>query len=246
MKQRLILTLMAVMLTITCAMAAKVYRITDIHGEVKANGFILKRGNTLTEKDEVSARNASIIKITDNKTSYTLKVIGSGKTVKQLIAALPDKYESAVKGIRSNLNRTSAVKIEYGMVTMDAEVMSDYDIREGEAVAICKEDSMGNLRVLFMRYGMETPLAYKIPAVSYNYLLRTNIISSKGSDFAYEYTAVYETLWKPLEKYLKPGDTLIYTMVPYLADIDMSRIKVDEKNRMGDIYNLFWLDGSDE
>ena len=51
MKQRLILTLMAVMLTITCAMAAKVYRITDIHGEVKANGFILKRGNTLTEKD---------------------------------------------------------------------------------------------------------------------------------------------------------------------------------------------------
>ena len=207
MKQRLILTLMAVMLTITSAMAAKVYRITDIHGEVKANGFILKRGNTLTEKDEVSARNASIIKITDNKTSYTLKVIGSGKTVKQLIAALPDKYESAVKGIRSNLNRTSAVKIEYGMVTMDAEVMSDYDIREGEAVAICKEDSMGNLRVLFMRYGMEKPLAYKIPAVSYNYLLRTNIISSKGSDFAYEYTAVYETLWKPLEKYLKPEES---------------------------------------
>ena len=35
-------------------------------------------------------------------------------------------------------------------------------------------------------------------------------------------------------------------MVPYLADIDMSRIKVDEKNRMGDLYNLFWLDGSDE
>lgn len=246
MKRQFILTLMALMLSIGCATAAKVYRITDIHGEVKANGFVLKRGNTLTEKDEISARNSSIIKITDNKNAYTLKVLGSGKTVKQLIAALPDKYESAVKGIRNNLARTATPKIEYGMVTMSREVMSGYDIREGEAVAICKEDSVGNLRVLFMRYDMEKPLAYMIPAVSYNYLLRTDIITTKGSDFAYEYTAVYDTLWKPLEKYLKPGDTLIYTMVPYLCDIDMSRIKVDENNRMGDLYNLFWLDGADE
>ena len=77
MKRQFILTLMALMLSIGCATAAKVYRITDIHGEVKANGFVLKRGNTLTEKDEISARNSSIIKITDNKNAYTLKVLGS-------------------------------------------------------------------------------------------------------------------------------------------------------------------------
>lgn len=251
MKRHLILTFMAIALLFSCAMAAKVFRITDIHGEVKANGFILKRGNTVAEKDEISARNTSIIKITDNKTSYTLKVTGSGKTVKQLIAALPDKYESAVNGIRRNLNRTTLKKEEYGMVTMASEsianeVVSNYDIHDNEAIVICKEDSLGNLRVIFMRYGMTEPLAYKIPTASYNYLLRTDIISSKGSNFAYEYTAVYETLWKPLEKYIKPGDTVIYSLVPYLSDIDMSRIKVDDNTRMGDLYDLFWLEDNSD
>lgn len=242
MKQRFILTIMAIALAV-CSASAKIYKITEVKGEVKANGYVLKRGNTIKDTDQLEASRPSEIQLTDTKTSFTLTVRGSGKTVKQLIAALPGKYGAAARSLQKNLSRTAvAPNIEYGMVTMAHEIQSEFGLEDGEAVAMCKEDSLGNLVVTFIRFGMEKPIRYKVQAQSYNYLLRANIITSKGSDFAYSTTAVFDTLWKPLEQYLQPDDILYYTMVPYLADIDMSRIKADSGATMGDLYILIALD----
>ncbi len=241
MKQRLILSIMAIALTLCCA-SAKSYKITSVKGEVKTNGYVLKRGNTLNDTDKLDSSRPSVLQITDTKTSYTLTVRGAGKSVKELIAAMPSKYGAAARSIQKNLSRTVTSSIEYGMVTMAQQIKDELEMEDGEAVAMCKEDSLGNLVVTFIRYGMEKPIKYKVPAESYNYLLRTDIITAKGSDFAYTTTAVFNTLWKPLEKYLQPDDILYYTMVPYLVDIDMSRIKADDNTTMGERYELIGLD----
>ena len=136
MKRNVIITLLAMVLSFTNAIAAsKSYRITDIHGIVQSNGFILKRGNTVTENDVLSAKRQSIIKVTDSRRSFTLKLQGE-LSVKQLIASIPNKYESAIDGIRRNLDKSSRRNVEYGMVTMAAEGLPAYDLRENEAVAI--------------------------------------------------------------------------------------------------------------
>ena len=250
MKKSVILTLLALALTFTCAVAApKNYRITDIHGIVLSNGFILKRGNSVAENDVLSAKRQSIIKVTDSKRSYTLKLQGE-QSVKQLIASIPNKYESAIDGIRRNLDKGNRKNVEYGMVTMATEGedanMSPYDLRENEAVAICKEDSVGELMVIFMRYGMEKPMKYHIAPITYNYLLRMDIVTAKGFDYAYNTPSVYNELWKPIEWYVHKGDTLIFSIVPYLSDIDMGKIKVDDDTTMGDMFQLFQIDDTDD
>ena len=245
MKRNVIITLLAMVLSFTNAIAAsKSYRITDIHGIVQSNGFILKRGNTITENDVLSAKRQSIIKVTDSRRSFTLKLQGE-LSVKQLIASIPNKYESAIDGIRRNLDKSSRRNVEYGMVTMAAEGLPAYDLRENEAVAICKEDSVGDLMVIFMRYGMEKPMMYKIASATYNYLLRMNIVTAKGYDYAYTSSSVYNVLWKPIEKYIQPNDILIYSITPYLSDIDMSKIKTNDDKTMGEIYQLFLIDDND-
>ena len=224
MKRNVIITLLAMVLSFTNAIAAsKSYRITDIHGIVQSNGFILKRGNTVTENDVLSAKRQSIIKVTDSRRSFTLKLQGE-LSVKQLIASIPNKYESAIDGIRRNLDKSS---------------------RRNEAVAICKEDSVGDLMVIFMRYGMEKPMMYKIASATYNYLLRMNIVTAKGYDYAYTSSSVYNVLWRPIEKYIQPNDILIYSITPYLSDIDMSKIKTNDDKTMGEIYQLFLIDDND-
>ena len=245
MKRNVIITLLAMVLSFTNAIAAsKSYRITDIHGIVQSNGFILKRGNTVTENDVLSAKRQSIIKVTDSRRSFTLKLQGE-LSVKQLIASIPNKYESAIDGIRRNLDKSSRRNVEYGMVTMAAEGLPAYDLRENEAVAICKEDSVGDLMVIFMRYGMEKPMMYKIASTTYNYLLRMNIVTAKGYDYAYTSSSVYNVLWRPIEKYIQPNDILIYSITPYLSDIDMSKIKTNDDKTMGEIYQLFLIDDND-
>ena len=245
MKRNVIITLLAMVLSFTNAIAAsKSYRITDIHGIVQSNGFILKRGNTVTENDVLSAKRQSIIKVTDSRRSFTLKLQGE-LSVKQLIASIPNKYESAIDGIRRNLDKSSRRNVEYGMVTMAAEGLPAYDLRENEAVAICKEDSVGDLMVIFMRYGMEKPMMYKIASATYHYLLRMNIVTAKGYDYAYTSSSVYNVLWRPIEKYIQPNDILIYSITPYLSDIDMSKIKTNDDKTMGEIYQLFLIDDND-
>lgn len=244
MNRAFIITLLTFVVSMACVVAnAKTYRVTEIHGQVTVNGKTLVRGNTLTDESVLSSQRQSIVKVTDSKNSYSLKLKGS-KTVKSLIESIPNKYEAAIEGIKSNLDKSNRNNIEYGMVTMGSEE-TGFDLHENEAFALCKEDSLGNLSVTFMRHGMDKPMKYNIDTYTFNQLLRMNIITAKGYDYAYTSTTIYNTLWKPMEKYLKEGDLFIYSITPYLSDIDMTKILVNNEKSMGEMFEMISLDGDE-
>lgn len=242
MKRKLsILVILAAAVFAGCIIAAvKTYRVTEIYGKVLAKGMELKRGSTVTDNDILNSQQPAIIKVTGNNRSFTLKLKGT-QPVKELISNTSGRYESTIQGMRDRISQNRLKTAEYGLTTMESEKMP-YDLRENEAIALCKEDSLGNLSVTFLRHGMEKPLRYNIATVTYNYLLRMDIITAKGYDYAYTSTAVYDALWKPMEQYLTDGDTIIYSVVPYLTDIDMSQICTADGRKMCEHYEMVLID----
>lgn len=240
MKRLFLLSLFAILFSVAGTYAGDIYRVIDIRGSVKFKGEALRNGSTLSGSDVLYSSIKSLIKVTDGKTSYTLQLYGK-KTVGELISSVPDVYEVAIKNLRKQKDSGSGRNTEYSMVTMALEEMP-IDLHENEAAALCKEDSLGNLKVTFMRFGMEKPLTYSIDMAGYNYLLRLDIITAKGNDHAYSSLDVFDILWKPMMKYLKEGDIFIYTIPLFLSDIDMTLIPVSSRNRMGQVLDMISID----
>ena len=241
MKRFFLLALFGIFFSIMESLAIPTYRVIEIRGTVQFKGKALRRGSSINDNDILYSSIKSIVKVTDGKRSYTLRVQGK-MSVKELILNVPDVYEVAVNNIRRHDSNNMVKRIEYSMATMGREEMP-LDLHENEAVALCKEDSTGNLTVTFMRFGMEKPLRYTVSQSAYNQLLRIDIITSKGHDYAYSSLSVYDALWKPIERYIKEGDIFIYSTPVFLSDIDMTLIPVSDKLRMGEVYEMISVDG---
>lgn len=236
MKRLLLTMLLGTFFCIADALALVPYRVIEIRGTVKHNGTIMRRGYTLDDNDFISSTNKSIIKFTDEKRSYTAKLTGK-RQIKKLIESIPDVFDVAVNNIRRQIASNINTRKEYSLITMGFEEVP-MELQENEAVALCKEDSPGNLTVTFMHHGMDKPLRYKMDAETYNYLLRMNIITSKGCDYAYTSKEVYENLWKPIEQYMKEGDAFMYLVPIFLSDIDMTQLPVSDETVMGEKYDM--------
>ena len=233
--KKIVLTL-ATLFCFINIVAQSSYRVMEVLGTAKTNGKVISKGNKLSCNDIVSTNNKCVLKLTDGKNSYTVK-FNNSKKVKELIENIPDVYEIAVNNIRKQIDSNTNSQQECSLVTMGCEEVP-VELQENEAVALCKEDSVGNLTVTFMHHGMDKPIRYVMNADAYNYLLKMDIITAKGADFAYTSTSLFNSLWKPIEQYMSEGDVLMYIMPIFLSDIDMKLIPISEDKRMGDVFDM--------
>ncbi len=250
MKRRITLfsALVVTVCTIICIAVNKDYKVLDIRGSIIVDNTKteLAKGQTIKGGDILIADRQSYMKVHDTKRSYTLRVSGK-HSVKELIDNMPSKYKSAISNIKDNLLKAKKTNIVYGVVTMNLE-MDGFELEENEAFVLCKEDSLGNLAVAFMRSGMETPMMYTLNPQSYIYLLKMSLLTVQGYEYAYELenSAIYDVLWKPLEKYFQPGDIVMFSLPESLAHITMEDIPVDETRNLSDLYELYQLDSASE
>ena len=222
--------------------ATAVYQVIDVKGSiiVNDNASLLQKGHTVQDEDILFSDRESMLKIDRNSKALTLRLTGK-KTVKELIDNVPNKYVNVISNIQKNLQKAKRSNRDiYGVVTMEVEYDS-LALAENEGFVFCEEDSVGNLNVIFMRHGMEKPQMYLVDAPSYIYLLKMAIISAQGYNYAYEAKTsyIYAVLWKPLEKFFKPGDTILMSIPQCLSVFDMDEIPLNEDLKMADIFNIY-------
>lgn len=250
MKLKLTLLLAAIAVSLgsfACYAVNDVYKVLDVRGSVIVNSkTALAKGQTLTGSDVLLSDRLSIIKINKEKKALTLRVNGK-HTVQELIDKIPNKYETAISALQNSLKKAKKANVVYGVVTM-ANEFDSMELAENEAYVHCEEDSIGNLNVVFMRQGMEKPQMYTIDAVSYIYLLKMAILSAQGYNYAYdaETSAIYAVLWKPLEKFFKPGDTILMSVPECLSVFDMNEIPLNSELKMQDIYVIYDMNETEE
>lgn len=250
MKRRVtfLLAAFAVAIGTICIAVNKDYKVLDIRGSIIVDNTkeALTKGQTIKGGDVLIADRQSYMKVHDTKRSYTLRVSGK-HSVKELIDNMPNKYKTAISNIKDNLLKAQKTTVVYGVVTMDFE-MDGFDLADNEGFVFCKEDSLGNLAVAFMRSGMQSPMMYTLSPQSYIYLLKMSILTVQGYDYAYEpeNSVIYDVFWKPLEKYFQPGDIVMFSLPESLAHISMEDIPVDDTHTLSDLYELYQLDSYSE
>lgn len=226
----------------------EVYKVLDVKGSIIVNDsrIALAKGQTVANSDILLSDRLSILKLSKDKKALTLRVNGK-HTVQELIDKIPNKYETAISALQKSLKKAKKANVVYGVVTMTNE-FDNFELNENEAYVNCVEDSLGNLNVAFMRHGMDKPQMYTLDANAYIYLLKMAIVSAQGYNYAYdaETSYIYAVLWKPLEKFLKPGDTLLMSIPESLAVIDMNEIPLNNEIKMGDIYDIYDMNGDNE
>lgn len=218
------------------------YIVSYIKGTVLLDNKILAKDDSIKSSDVLLSDRESVVRLNKNKKIYTLRVNGEN-TVQTLIDKIPERYLNTINSLRENVKRTNRANIAYGPVTNSIE-FDKIEFEENEAYVCCKEDSLGNLNVIFMRYGMETPMMYTINATSHIYLLQMAILTAQGYDFAYEHenSYIYEILWMPLEKYFQPGDIVYMVLPDSLSVFDMDEIPIDDEYKMVDLYEIYTID----
>lgn len=227
------------------ANAENFYNVIDVKGSIIVNdgATLLTKGQKVQDDDVLFSDRESMLKIDKNSKALTLRLTGKS-TVKALIDKIPNKYVNVISNIQKNLKKAKRAHRDiYGVVTMAVEQYDSISLAENEGFVFCEEDSVGNLNVIFMRHGMEKPQMYTLAAVDYIYLLKMAIITAQGYDYAYksETSDIYAVLWKPLEKFFKPGDTLLMSVPESLSEFVMDEIPLNGDLRMADVFNIYNL-----
>lgn len=223
--------------------ANETYNVIDVKGSIIVNDGtnLLTKGDTVKDEDVLSSDRESMLKIDKNSKALTLRITGKN-TVKELIEKIPNKYVNVISNIQKNLKKAKRTNRDiYGVVTMAIEEYDSIALEENEGYVYCEEDSVGNLNVIFLRHGMEKPHMYTLCASDYIYLLKMAIISAQGYDYAYnpETSSIYAVLWKPLEKFFKPGDTILMSVPECLSVFVMDEIPLNKDLRMEDVFNIY-------
>ncbi len=224
------------------------YNVIDVKGTIIVNDGtdILEKGQTVNDEDILFSDRESMLKIDKNSKALTLRLTGKN-TVKELIDKIPNKYVNVISNIQKNLQKAKRTHRDiYGVVTMSAEYDS-LTLAENEGFVFCEEDSIGNLNVIFLRHGMDKPQMYTLNASDYIYLLKMAVITAQGFDYAYnpETSSIYAVLWKPLEKFFKPGDTMLISVPECLSIFVMDEIPLNNDLRMEDVFNIYNLSETD-
>lgn len=229
-----------------CSLADNVtdkgYEVLNVWGTIIINdgNSMLTKGQIVSDDDQLFSDRESRFKIKKESKALTLRLTGKS-SVKELIEKVPNKYENVITNIQKNLRKARRANHDvYGVVTMETELDS-LELSENEGFVLCEEDSIGNLNVIFIRHGMEQPQMYTLDANMYIYLLKMAIITAQGYDYAYnaETSSIYAVLWKPLEKFFKPGDTILMQIPESLSVFVMDEIPLNSDLRMQDVYNIF-------
>lgn len=250
MKRKLTLLLAAIVSigTFIGYAANEIYKVLDVKGSIIVNDsrIALAKGQTLNGSDVLLSDRMSILKLSKDKKALTLRVNGK-HTVQELIDKIPNKYETAISALQKSLKKAKKANVVYGVVTM-ANEFDNFELNENEAYVHCQEDSLGNLNVAFMRHGMEKPQMYTLDANAYIYLLKMAILSAQGYTYAYEAETsyIYAILWKPLEKFFKPGDTVLMSLPESLSVFDMNEIPLNNELKMSDIYVIYDMNEREE
>lgn len=223
--------------------ANETYNVIDVKGTIIVNNgtSLLTKGQTVADEDVLSSDRESMLKIDKNSKALTLRLTGKS-TVKELIDKIPNKYVNVISNIQKNLKKAKRSNRDiYGVVTMALEEQDSISLEENEGFVLCEEDSVGNLNVIFLRHGMEKPHMYTLNASDYIYLLKMAIITAQGYDYAYkpETSSIYNILWKPLEKYFKPGDIILMSVPECLSVFVMEEIPLNNELRMEDVFNIY-------
>ncbi|MBQ1986748.1 MAG: hypothetical protein II235_01270 [Muribaculaceae bacterium] len=250
MKRKLSLLLAAFAVSIgstLCYAANEVYKVLDVRGSVIVNDnmIALAKGQTLKGSDVLLSDRLSIVKLSKETKALTLRVNGK-HTVQELIDKIPNKYETAISVLQKSLKKAKKANVVYGVVTM-ANEFDNFELNENEAYVHCQEDTLGNLNVAFMRHGMEKPQMYTLDANAYIYLLKMAILSAQGYNYAYEAETsyIYQILWKPLEKFFKPGDTILISLPESLSVFDMNEIPLNSELKMSDVYVIYDMNATE-
>ena len=73
------------------------------------------------------------------------------------------------------------------------------------------------------------------------------ILSAQGYNYAYEAETsyIYQILWKPLEKFFKPGDTILISLPESLSVFDMNEIPLNSELKMSDVYVIYDMNATE-
>lgn len=221
---------------------SKKYKVIEVKGKITINdeSSTIVKGNIVRDNDVLYSKKESMLKINKDSKALTLRIEGES-TVKELIDKVPNKYVNAISNIRSNLKKQRQENPHvYGVVTMNVEHDS-IDIHNNEGYVFCKEDSIGNLHVIFFRYGMNEPQMFTLTVSEYVYLLKMAVMTAQGYDYAYNYDTsnIYSILFKPLEAYFKVGDTIIISLPASLSVFELDDLPLNDNLLMKDIFIIY-------
>lgn len=219
------------------------YCISYLKGTIilERNNKVLAKGDTLVESDILNASQESFIRLNKDNKIFSLRVNGKN-SVQTFIDKIPEKYKKTINNLHNIIKKANKADIAFGAVTMSKE-FTNIEFAEKEAYVCCKEDSLGNLNVIFMRHGMEMPMMYTLDATSHIYLLQMAVLDAQGYQYAYELenSYIYDILWKPLESFFKTGDIIYLVLPESLSVFEMENIPINEEQNISDIYDIYYI-----